>query len=504
MNVLLLLDMAAAARGDDVAVQDAADALTAGELLAAAWAAGAGIGDAPGLAYVGANGLAFPIGLFGAATAGVPFIPLNYRLATEALHDLLVRQGDVLVVAEARLVDELRDLGHRVVEADAFAAAAIAAARAGVEPGEVPFDADSPALLLHTSGTTSAPKAAVLRHRHLTAYVIGSVEFGGADPDEAVLVSVPPYHIAGVANLLSNLYLGRRIVYLTQFDAGAWVDAVRRESITHAMVVPTMLARICDALEADPAGGLPSLRALSYGGSRTPASVLERTMALLPHVGLTNAYGLTETSSTIAVLGPDDHRAAMAGDDPIATARLASAGRLLPTVEVEVRGPEGAVPPGEPGEIWVRGEQVSGEYAGQQAPLDADGWFPTRDRGWVDADGYLFVEGRADDTIIRGGENIAPAEIEDVLLQHPDVAQCAVVGIPDEEWGERIAAVVVPRDGVDPAQLDPEAIREHVRRSLRGSKTPDVIRVAAELPYTETGKLLRRVVLDRLLAGASD
>ena len=215
----------------------------------------------------------------------------------------------------------------------------------------------------------------MLRHRHLTSYVIGTVEFAAAGPDDAVLVSVPAYHVAGLANLLSNLYLGRRIVYLTQFDAAAWVEAVRREAITNAMVVPTMLARICDVLDAD-ATGLPSLRALSYGGARTPATVLQRVMALLPDVDLTNAYGLTETSSTIAVLGPDDHRAARDGD-PVATARLSSAGQVLPTVEVEVRGPLGEVlPSGEPGEIWVRGEQVSGEYAGREAPLDADGLVP--------------------------------------------------------------------------------------------------------------------------------
>jgi acyl-CoA synthetase (AMP-forming)/AMP-acid ligase II len=262
------------------------------------------------------------------------------------------------------------------------------------------------------------------------------------------------------------------------------------------MVVPTMLARICDVLDAD-GGGLPSLRALSYGGARTPATVVQRVMTLLPDVDLTNAYGLTETSSTIAVLGPDDHRAARDGD-PAATARLSSAGRVLPTVEVEVRGPLGEpLPAGGPGEIWVRGEQVSGEYAGGDAPLDVGGWFPTRDRGRLDDDGYLFIEGRSDDTIIRGGENIAPAEIEEVLLQHPDIAQCAVVGVPDDEWGQRIAAVVVPRPG---ASVEADDVQAFARRSLRGSKSPEIVSFVETLPYTETGKLLRRVVQADLLA----
>jgi acyl-CoA synthetase (AMP-forming)/AMP-acid ligase II len=139
---------------------------------------------------------------------------------------------------------------------------------------------------------------------------------------------------------------------------------------------------------------------------------------------------------------------------------------------------------------------VSGEYVGREAPTDSEGWFPTRDRGWVDDDGYLFIEGRSDDTIIRGGENIAPAEIEEVLLAHPDIVQCAVVGVPDDEWGQCIAAVVVVGPG---AALDAEAVRDFARRSLRGSKTPDHVSFTDVLPYTETGKLLRRSVLSELL-----
>jgi acyl-CoA synthetase (AMP-forming)/AMP-acid ligase II len=492
VNLLLLLQMAADGRGEQTAVVADGEALSSRELLDAAWAGAAIVGDAGCLAYVGTNGLGFPIGLFAAAAAGVPFVPLNYRLSDDQLHQLLDPLDSPLVLAEGAVADALAARGHRVLDTTTF----VSTARAGgAEIDDVPADAESPGVLLYTSGTTAAPKAAVLRHRHLTSYVIMTVEYGGAADDEAVLVSVPPYHVAGLANLLSNLYLGRRVVYLRQFDASAWVETVRDEKITHAMVVPTMLARICDVLEAD-GGGLPSLRALSYGGARTPPTLLQRVIELLPDVDLTNAYGLTETSSTIAVLGPDDHRAARSGD-PDAVARLSSAGKVLPTVEIEIRDESRLAAPGEAGEIWVRGEQVSGEYAGREAPLDAEGWFPTRDRGWLDADGYLFIEGRSDDTIIRGGENIAPAEIEDALLQHPDVEECAVVGVPDDEWGQRIAAVIVLRAG---ATGDADALREFVRQSLRGSKTPDTVSFVDALPYTESGKLLRRTVLADLLA----
>jgi acyl-CoA synthetase (AMP-forming)/AMP-acid ligase II len=230
-----------------------------------------------------------------------------------------------------------------------------------------------------------------------------------------------------------------------------------------------------------------------------PAPVLERATRLFPDVDFVNAYGLTETSSTIAVLGPDDHRAALTGD-PVAKARLGSVGRLLPGIEAQVRGPDGAVlPDGGIGDVFVRGDQVSGEYRGTASAVDADGWLATRDRGWIDDEGYLFIEGRADDTIIRGGENVAPAEIEDVLLEHPAVAEAAVVGIPDEQWGQDIAAVIVPRAG---HATDAGELQSWVRSRLRSAKTPAVIVFRDSLPHTPTGKLLRREVLADLLANA--
>jgi acyl-CoA synthetase (AMP-forming)/AMP-acid ligase II len=165
-------------------------------------------------------------------------------------------------------------------------------------------------------------------------------------------------------------------------------------------------------------------------------------------------------------------------------------------VEVEVRDDNGAPTAGQvPGLIFLRGDQVSGEYAGESV-LDADGWFPTGDRGWLDDEGYLFIEGRADDTIIRGGENVSPAEIEDVLMAHPAVADAAVVGLSDDEWGQRIAAVV-SIDG-DGDAVTSDVLREWVRDHLRSSKTPDLVAFWPELPRTATGKLLRRQILEDL------
>jgi acyl-CoA synthetase (AMP-forming)/AMP-acid ligase II len=240
-----------------------------------------------------------------------------------------------------------------------------------------------------------------------------------------------------------------------------------------------------------------------------PRPVLERALRIFPGTGFVNAYGLTETASSIAVLSPEDHRAALTSSDPAVRDRLGSVGRALPGIEFQIRTDDGEpARPEETGLVFVRGEQISGEYgvpsgqverASEGGPgrragggaLDSGGWFATRDRGRLDADGYLFIEGRADDTIIRGGENIAPAEIEDVLLTCPGIVEAAVVGVPDPEWGQRLVAVVVG-DG------DPAEIKQWVKDRLRSAKTPDTIVFRTELPKTDTGKLLRRILLAEL------
>ncbi|MFD0661523.1 class I adenylate-forming enzyme family protein [Thermocatellispora tengchongensis] len=358
---------------------------------------------------------------------------------------------------------------------------------------------DSVAVLLMTSGTTAAPKSAVLRHRNLAAYIFGSVEFAAASETDAALVSVPPYHIAAVANALSNIYSGRRIVYLDRFTPDAWLDLVEEQRVTHAMVVPTMLVRIVAELRERGRQGPESLRTISYGGAKIAGEVVEQALRLFPRAGFVNAYGLTETASSIAVLGPEDHREAVAGDDPAVRARLGSVGRPLPSVEIQVHDPDGnPCPPGVEGDIVARGPQIAGEYLEAGRAVRPDGWFPTRDRGYLDEAGFLFVRGRADDTIIRGGENIAPAEIEDVLVRHPAVLDCVVAGIPDVEWGQRIGAFVVVRPGHAPGEDD---LRAWVRERLRGSKTPDDLVFVDELPTSPTGKILRRELVALLDAG---
>jgi len=444
--------------------------------------------------YVGENHPLLPIGLFAAAWAGVPFVPVNYRLEDRQLRSLIERYPNSLVLTDPLTADRLIGLSPLIFDDWLRRLSNIDLEEVGpIEPAE---NDDEIAVVLFTSGTTSEPKSALLRHRHLMAYLLGSVEFGSADELEAVLVSVPPYHVAGIANMLSNLFSGRRLVYLQSFSAQTWLETVQREAITHAMVVPTMLARVVDELNGEVLA-TSTLRTLSYGGAKIPERVIRAALKAFPTTGFVNAYGLTETASTIAVLGPDDHRAALLSDDLHVQRRLSSVGQVLPMVEIEIRDEfENVVGAGESGLIYLRGEQVSGEYAGKSL-LDSEGWFCTRDQGSIDSEGYLFIEGRVDDTIIRGGENIAPAEIESVLLAHPGIAEACVVGLPDDEWGQRIVAVVVCSEG---HSVDVKELQESVREVLRGSKTPEEIIVRDSLPHTETGKMLRRVVQSELLA----
>ncbi|HLS77094.1 MAG TPA: fatty acid--CoA ligase family protein [Nocardia sp.] len=503
MSVSLLLDMAASSDPDRTAVVGDHVRWTAARLAELADGGGARIAGTPcrSVAYLGTGGPMLPLLVFASARAGVPLTPLNYRLGGAALRDLLDRLDTPLLVCDSEYLDVVAEFDGVTIASEEFAeqaahggavenpgAGAVASGGGRAGDGEI-------AVVLFTSGTTSAPKAVELTHTNLVSYVTGTVEFASAAPGDAALISVPPYHIAGVSAVLSNLYAGRKIVYLRQFDPARWLRLVAGERITSATVVPTMLDRIVTELERADAD-LSSLRTLAYGGAKVALPLLRRALELMPEVGFVNAYGLTETSSTITVLGPQDHRAALAATDPEVARRLASVGRPVPGIELQIRDEQGAVlPPGQTGELFVRGPQVSGRYTGLGSVLDAEGWFPTRDVATLDAEGYLFLGGRCDDTIIRGGENIAPAEIEDVLVEHEAVREVAVVGVEDAGWGQIIVAVVVPSGERPP---DPEDLRAFVRARLRGSRTPDRVVFRDELPVTPTGKVLRRTLVAEL------
>jgi len=494
MNLAFVLDTAASMYPDRMAVWDAGRELTYAQLreTAARWAAFIA-SESPGrpVVYLGLTRLAFLSTLYGAAEAGATFVPANYRLKLGELAGVLATVAPGIIVCDERYAALARE----------------ATALASVDPRIVPSDFAPPvggaiggrrevtaAVGLFTSGTSAAPKLALLSHDNLTEYVLNTVEAGSGLPEETALIAAPPYHIAAVANVVSNTLRCRRIALLGQFDPLVWLGTVRAQHVTHAMVVPTMLRRILDALDEHPDLAPHSLVNLSYGGAKAPAGLVEEALERLPPtVGLVNAFGLTETSSTVALLTPDDHRTAFASADPAIRARLHSVGRPVPGVRIVIADEVGKpVAAGQEGEIWIRGRQVSAGYQDGASRVDAQGWLRTGDLGHLDSAGYLFIHGRKDDVIIRGGENLDPHEIEAALMAHPAVRDVVVVGVPDREWGQVVGALVVGK-GTSATDL-----HAWVRSRLASYKAPARLMVVDVLPRNDLGKVVRRAALAML------
>lgn len=451
-----------------------------------------GLDDRP-VAYVGTNQKVAVHVLFGSAFSGRAFLPLNYRLSPVALGELISIANPAAVVTEDVYAQALtKELdGVPVIVPDEATESMIGA---GHLQTATPLDGDI-AIKLFTSGTTSRPKLVQLDHAALSEYLLNTASPGSAPETEASLLATPMYHIAAVANVLSSIIRGRRLVLMPQFDAAEWLSIVEQGQVTHAMIVPTMLSRILDRIDERKVEPPRSLKVLSYGGSPTPPSLIERALRTFgSHVDFINAFGMTETSSTVAILSGADHRAAVASDaTEEEKRRLRSIGRPIPGVELRVVGDNGsAVAVGEKGELRIRTRQLAKSYEGRPLDLDEQGWLKTGDAAWRDADGYFFVEGRMDDMIIRGGENISPQEIEHVLLRHPAVADAVVFGIPDPEWGQRVGALVVPVDG----GISVDGLRVDLRGSLPGFKIPQTWRLVDEIPRNDLGKPLRRVAAE--------
>jgi long-chain acyl-CoA synthetase len=441
---------------------------------------------------------------FAAAALGAVFIPVNYRAKLPELEYMLGTAATKVLLVGDRYLDAVRQLLPKLptiktciaMESphDGLLHIDRLADEASAEFEDREIDDDDTTILMYTSGTTALPKGVMLTFNDFTAYVTANVELADGTPRGVSLLCVPLYHIAGATNVMTNLFTGRKLVLLRQFDATEWLRTVQHERVTHAFLVPTMMKQLID----HPQFGkhdLSSLQNVSYGGATMPFPVIRRALEMFPKtVGFVNAFGQTETTSTLTVLGPDDHQVeGTAAEVEQRLKRLVSIGRPLPDVEVKVVDDEGRdLAAGEVGEIWVRTPRVMKGYAatdGGRSPLVQDGWLPTRDMGWIDEDGYIFLAGRKDDMIIRGGENIAPAEVEAVLYSHPGVEEATVIGVPDVEWGQKVCAVVVARPGVS---LPPEDVIEFCRQRLASFKKPEIIHFLPELPKNPMGKILKK------------
>jgi fatty-acyl-CoA synthase len=439
------------------------------------------------IAYLGPNHPSFLEALFAAGTLGAVFVPLNTRLAGPEIAYQLADSGAKVLVygpSHAGLVAGLPGSTDVRTYLEVGPEYEELLAGAAEEPIDEPVAADDTCLILYTSGTTGRPKGAMLSHANVTWNSVNFLIDKDLLADERALVSAPLFHIAGLTVLtLPVLLKGGTCVLVESFDPGATLDLVERHRITYMFGVPAMFEQVARHprwAEAD----LSSLRMLSCGGAPVSRPLIETYQAR----GLTflQGYGMTEALGVLFLDGENS------------VAKAGSAGVPMFFTDVRVVRPDLApVEPGENGEVVVRGPAVMSGYWGlpeETAASFTDGWFRTGDAARVDDDGYVHIVDRIKDMIISGGENIYPAEIEDLLLAHPDIVECAVIGVPDEKWGEVPRAVVVPREG---ASVDPDEVLASLSGRLAKYKIPKSVVLADELPRTASGKLLKSRVRKR-------
>lgn len=390
---------------------------------------------------------------------------INQRLSVSEHLDQLRRVQPAVVLGDARYLEPLTGVADGLVsfESTQWQQHSTTGPDVAVRP-------DDAAWLLFTSGSTGAPKGVLHTHRSITTAVRGTVAGRSVRAGGVYLLPFPMCHIAGY-NMLVHHSVGSTVLPVPAFRPDAFVAAVNAHGVSSCSLAPTMLHSLLAHLQDVP-GELPTLRDISYGSAAIPADLLRRAVERLG-VGFHQGYGMTETGGNITFLGPSDHLS----EDP---AVLRSAGRPHDEVSVRIAAD---------GEILVRGAQVAAQYW-PDGPATVDGWLHTGDAGFIDDSGRLVVTDRLKDVIITGGENVSSREVEDVLSLHPGVAQAAVVGVPDEYWGEAVCAVVVP----GPAQPTADELIAHVRAHLAGFKRPRHVLFVGELPLTSNGKVAKSAV----------
>ena len=447
---------------------------------------------------------------FAAARVGAIFVPLNFRAKEQELGYMIANAGIKALIAGERYLDMAGNILPRTPCVKHCISLGPGRGRwLGYEeliaaaPAEAPteeIDDEDITILMYTSGTTGRPKGVPLGHSGFVSYVLENVDPADPDIEERNLLTVPLYHVAGMQAMLAAVFGGRTMVLMRQFETEAWMTLVQQEQVTRAMLVPTMLKWVIDHpdfLKYD----LSSLRVITYGAAPMPFEVIRKAIDQMPWVRFINAFGQTETASTITSLGPDDHELTGSAEEiEKKLKRLASSvGRPLPDVELTIVDALGqALPANEVGEIWARGPRVMKGYWAEEEKTEkvmaSDGWLRTGDQGWMDEDGYIYLAGRADDIIIRAGENISPEEIENVLRAHPAVDDAVVIGVPDPEWGQEPRALVVLKPG---QSASGEEIMEHCRVNLAGFKRPRSVVFIDALPQNHMGKVLRKELLAR-------
>ncbi len=443
------------------------------------------------VAWIGKNSDLYFTLFYGAARLGVVMVPVGWRLAPAEwafiVNDTKARllfTGPGFDDVVAALEGQLQNVERVITAAEARAEIA-ATARQQFEPA----GKDDAVLQLYTSGTTGNPKGAVLSNANLFGLRRKTNEAQLAytkwDDDEVVLVAMPCAHIGGTGLGIMAIGSGLPGLILSEFTPDGFFDAVEQGGVTRLFIVPAALHILlqhprCSSVD------FSRLKYILYGAAPIPLELLRQCIQMFK-CEFIQAYGMTETTGTICMLPPEDH-------DPAGNKRMRSAGRPLPGVELRIVDAAGNdLPTGEVGEVWTRSTANMIGYwnlpDATERTMAEGGWVKTGDAGYLDEDGYLFIHDRVKDMIISGGENVYPAEVESAIFGHPDVLEVAVIGVPDEKWGEAVKAVCVPKPGTD---IDPDSIIGWARERIAGFKVPRSIDVIPALPRNASGKILRK------------
>jgi len=475
---------------------DSRSSQTAQALLAA----GIGFGDR--VAFIEKNGAEFFEVVCGLAKLGAVGVPVNWRLAPpEMLHIIEDAQAKALVVG-AEFYGHVETIEDRLSTVRTVVAIGDHArwpsfddwitGHAAEDPG-VTTGSDDVAFLMYTSGTTGSPKGVMLSNKNYFSKATGIAEQWRFDADSVSLAVMPMFHMAGSGWALVGLYEGCTTVVLRDVDPPAILDAIARHRITNLLLVPAVIQFLLATPGVENAD-FSSVRAIVYGASPITDDVLVKGLQRFGCEFL-QVYGLTETTGSITQLG--DH-------DPVRRPELLrSCGKPYPWVELRIVDKNGVdFPNGTVGEVWTRSPQNMLGYwnnpEASAATVTPDGWLKTGDAGYVDDEGYVYLHDRLKDIIVSGGENVSPAEVENVLMTHPEVDDVAVIGVPDERWGEAVKAVVVPAVGTSPSEA---GLIAYARQRLAGFKLPKSVDFAEALPRTPSGKLLKRTLRESYWKG---
>lgn len=458
----------------------------------------AGLKPGDRVCYIGKNSDHYFELFLGCAKAGVVMVPVGWRLAPPEMAFIVTNAEAKLLFVGPELVDlvkaHVRELGagRTIIAMEAGSCWPEYEGWRDAQPATAPavvVQPDDVAVQLYTSGTTGAPKGAMLTHRNLLEgrkrSVGAAMAWNEWTPDDVSLVAMPIGHVGGTGYGLVALVNGCKAVVAREFDPLKVLDYIEKDQVSKLFMVPAALQIVVRQPRARQVD-YSRLKYILYGASPIPLDLLRECMEVFG-CGFCQQYGMTETTGTIVYLPPEDH-------DPAGNARMRSAGLPLPGVEIRVVDAQGReLPRGETGEVATRSHANMAGYWKQEAEtaatISADGWLRTGDAGYIDEDGYLYIQDRVKDMIITGAENVYPAKVESAIYGHPAVAKVAVIGVPDERWGEAVKAMVVPRPG---AVVDAEDIIAFARQRIAAYKAPKSVDVIDALPRNASGKILRR------------